>query len=252
MVPDAPTAAVAVPAAFQRFNDALDLMHLTFHKLTILSPLVDIVQHAARIHTATDIRIFSRRFRPVSGKRPGIAATGNGGGRQALQEHVVHEYLIALTNKHRFCVAIRRINHRNPVRRQQHLTLHAVRCQYRHQYPRYKSVRPASAAASQPHAVQVIICINLNLLYLLDRCTLVFQFLIDGLCDFIADIRNGRPDFSQVRRKLTVINLRPQLLSQVCFPYHSFEKIQIAGSIIAGPDQQPPRMPICRQCSLRI
>ncbi|MCX1471027.1 hypothetical protein JDU57_25175, partial [Escherichia coli] len=39
------------------------------------------------------------------------------------------------------------------------------------------------------------------------RITLVFQFLIDGLRDFIADIRNGRPDFSQVRRKLTVINL---------------------------------------------
>ncbi len=79
-----------------------------------------------------------------------------------------------------------------------------------------------------PHAVQVIICINLNLLYLLDRCTLVFQFLIDGLCYFIADIRYGRPDFSQVRRKLTVINLRPQLLSQMGFPYLAFEKIQIA------------------------
>ncbi|WP_445451863.1 hypothetical protein [Escherichia coli] len=52
--------------------------------------------------------------------------------------------------------------------------------------------------------------------------------LIDGLCDFIADIRNGRPDFSQVRRKLTVINLRPQLLGQMCFPDFSFEKIQIA------------------------
>lgn len=69
-----------------------------------------------------------------------------------------------------------------------------------------------------PHAVQVIICINLNLLYLLNCRTLVFQFLIDGLRDFIADIRNGRPDFSQVRRKLTVINLRPQLLSQMGFP----------------------------------
>src|SRR5699024_11254114 len=81
-------------------------------------------------------------------------------------------------------------------------------------------------------AVQVIICINLNLLYLLDRCTLVFQFLVNGLGDFIADIRYGRPDFSQVRRKLTVINLRPQLLSQMGFPYLSFEKIQIAGRII--------------------
>ncbi|MGQ0418002.1 phage tail tip protein J-related protein, partial [Bacillus sp. HC-TM] len=49
-----------------------------------------------------------------------------------------------------------------------------------------------------PHAVQIIICINLNLLYLLNCRTLVFQFLIDGLRDFIADILNGRPDFSQV------------------------------------------------------
>ncbi len=31
-------------------------------------------------------------------------------GASAFQEHVVHEYLIALTNKHWSCVAIRRIN----------------------------------------------------------------------------------------------------------------------------------------------
>ena len=59
-----------------------------------------------------------------------------------------------------------------------------------------------------PHAVQVIICINLNLLYLLDRCTLVFQFLIDGLC-FISLLTSVMDVLIsvRVRRKLTVINL---------------------------------------------
>ena len=49
-------------------------------------------------------------------------------------------------------------------------------------------------------------------------------FLLTVCVCFIADIRNGRPDFSRVRRKLTVINLRPQLLSQMGFPYLAFEK----------------------------
>src|SRR5699024_7034975 len=83
-----------------------------------------------------------------------------------------------------------------------------------------------------PHTVQVITGVNLNLLYLLDCCALVFQCLVNGFGDFIADIRNGCPDFSQIRGKLTVINLCPQLLGQMCFPYLSFEKIQIAGRII--------------------
>lgn len=47
-------------------------------------------------------------------------------------------------------------------------------------------------------------------------------------------MRNGRPDFSQVRRKLTVINLRPQLLSQMGFPYLAFEKIQITDASSLG------------------
>ena len=163
-----------------------------------------------------------------------ITAAGNGGSRQIFQEHFIHEYLITLTNKHRFCVAICRINHRNPVRRQQHLTLHAVRGVL-NTGTNTRDIKASVLHLLQlhsPHAVQVIICINLNLLYLLNCRTLVFQFLIDGLRDFIADIRNGRPDFSQVRRKLTVINLRPQLLSQMGFPYLAFEKIQIAGCII--------------------
>ncbi len=188
----------------------------------------DVVERpGVRIHVTADIGIF-RRQPPVrcQGKCRRITAAGNGGSRQIFQEHFVHEYLIALTNKHRLCVAIRRINHRNPVRRQQHLTLHAVRG-ILNTGTNTRDIKASVLHLLQlhsPHAVQVIICINLNLLYLLNCRTLVFQFLIDGLRDFIADIRNGRPDFSRVRRKLTVINLRPQLLSQMGFPYLAFEK----------------------------
>ncbi len=62
-----------------------------------------------------------------------------------------------------------------------------------------------------------LLFINLNLLWI--AALMVFQFLIDGLCSPLLNIRYGRPDFSQVRRKLTVIDLRPQLLSQMGFPY---------------------------------
>ncbi len=182
----------------------------------------DVVERpGVRIHVTADIGIF-RRQPPVrcQGKCRRITAAGNGGSRQIFQEHFIHKYLIALTNKHRLCVAIRRINHRNPVCRQQHLTLHSC-WRILNTGTDTRNIKASVLHLLQfhgPHAVQVIICINLNFLYLLDCRTLIFQFFIDGLRDFIADIRNGRPDFSQVRRKLTVINLRPQLLGQMCFP----------------------------------
>ncbi len=184
----------------------------------------------------------------MSGKMPEITAAGNGGGREAFQEHFIHEYLIALTNKHRLCVAIRRINHRNPVCTAAPDSACRRCLQYRHRYPQYKGVPVLHLLSFTAHMLfQVIICINLNLILSAGSLTLVFQFS-DGMCYFIADIRYGRPHFSQDKWQ-TGINLRPQLLKPRWVFVLSPEKDPDSLMHHHSADRQPPRMPICQRCS---
>ncbi len=133
---------------------------------------------------------FPSGVRENAGGFPPLVMVGPSG----VSEHVVHEYLIALTNKHRFCVAIRRINHRNPVCRQQHLTLHSC-WRILNTGTDTRNIKASVLHLLQlhsPHAVQIIICINLNFLYLLDCRTLIFQFLLTvcviSLLTFVMDV----------------------------------------------------------------
>ena len=56
------------------------------------------------------------------------ATAGNGGGCQALQEHVVHEYLVALRHKHRRFIPVCRVNKRDTIGGNQKLTQFAFLC----------------------------------------------------------------------------------------------------------------------------
>ncbi|GDS03018.1 hypothetical protein BvCmsOUP037_00077 [Escherichia coli] len=82
---------------------------------------------------------------------------------------------------------------------------------------------------------QVIICVLLHALYLLNGGALVFQRFTDRLCDFIAGFCDGGLHFRHLVLQLTVVNLCPQRLCQMRFSYLFPEKFQIARSIIARP-----------------
>ncbi len=146
----------------------------------------DVVERPEFAFTLPLISAFFAVSRPsgVGENAGGLPPLVMVGSRQIFQEHFIHKYLIALTNKHRLCVAIRRINHRNPVCRQQHLTLHSC-WRILNTGTDTRNIKASVLHLLQfhgPHAVQVIICINLNFLYLLDCRTLIFQFFLLTVC----------------------------------------------------------------------
>ncbi len=82
---------------------------------------------------------------------------------------------------------------------------------------------------------QVIICVLLHALYLLNGGALVFQRFTDRLCDFIAGFGDGGLHLRHFIRKLAVVYQLPQPLSQMQFSYFFPKQPQIPFCIIAGP-----------------